>query len=206
MKLLYPAPPVRFRLRWGSPGVAAGAVDSTPVADFAAGALAVGGAAGAAGACGVISDGFGPVDGDAGAAGAGAVACECARPLAAKAAAASAARKERLGFIGGTPGERITDATSDSPPASEVPIMPATAGRPGVPAAPGEPQRRARDQLAARLCSAAMRCSIGGCVENSAMMPALSVMPEAWIDCGSAPGSSPPSRRSALTIGPGAPR
>ena len=50
-----------------------------------------------------------------------------------------------------------------------------------------------------------MRSSMGGCVENSAMNPPLLVMPLAAIDCGSAPGSSPPKRDSALTIGVGEP-
>ena len=42
--------------------------------------------------------------------------------------------------------------------------------------------------------------------EKSAMKPALSVMPNAFIAFGSSPGSTPPRRRSALTIGVGEPR
>ncbi len=62
------------------------------------------------------------------------------------------------------------------------------------------------DQPGVRDCSAWMRSSIGGCVENSAMMPARSVMPNPAIVLGSVPGSTPPRRFSALTIGVGEPR
>ena len=47
-----------------------------------------------------------------------------------------------------------------------------------------------------------MRASMGGWVEKSAMKPGLSEMPDDWKAFGSSPGSSPPRRRSADTIGP----
>ena len=49
--------------------------------------------------------------------------------------------------------------------------------------------------------SAAMRASIGGWVENSAAKPGLSLIPDAAIDFGNSPGSIPPRRASAFTIG-----
>jgi hypothetical protein len=55
--------------------------------------------------------------------------------------------------------------------------------------------------------SAALRCSNGGCVENSANSPFLSVMPSVRTDSGSEDASLvPDSLRSAFTIGNGVPR
>ena len=206
MKLLLPLP-LRFRLRGASPGVPADAVVPAPVADFPAGAVE-----GDAGDCGVISAGFGCEAGceagcgaAAGAAGAGAAVCANAAPLEARTAAAHAARRARLDFIGKLLESGNANGRPTARPRRRFPLCPRRLRAPDARGA-----RRAAaappDQAAARPCSAAIRCSIGGCVENSAMIPALSVMPEAWIDCGRAPGSSPPSRRSALIIGVGAPR
>ena len=53
----------------------------------------------------------------------------------------------------------------------------------GAPAPNADPlPPDARPAHAERLCSAAMRASIGGCDEKSAAQPGLSVMPEAAID------------------------
>src|SRR6478752_2043442 len=50
-----------------------------------------------------------------------------------------------------------------------------------------------------------MRDSMGGWLEKSAIQPGRSVMPNAFMPSGSWPGSTPPRRRSALTIGDGDP-
>ena len=51
-----------------------------------------------------------------------------------------------------------------------------------------------------------MRSSMGGWLEKRAMIPGLSEMPEDWNAFGSSPGSSPPRRRNAETMGLGVPR
>ena len=50
-----------------------------------------------------------------------------------------------------------------------------------------------------------MRCSIGGCVEKSAMKPGLSLMPNALIDSGSARRLDAAERLQRATIGFGEP-
>ena len=45
-----------------------------------------------------------------------------------------------------------------------------------------------------------MRASIGGCVENRDIKLGLSLIPDAWIDLGSSPGSTRPRLDSALIM------
>ena len=49
-------------------------------------------------------------------------------------------------------------------------------------------------------CSAVMRASMGGWVENRVMTLGLSLIPDAWMDVGSSPGSTRPKVASALIM------
>lgn len=51
-----------------------------------------------------------------------------------------------------------------------------------------------------RFWRVAIRASIGGWVENRAIKPGLSLIPNAWIDLGSSPGSTRPRVASALIM------